>query len=102
MSTFFDEILNGIIENPLVAAVLTWTEKKKVFFVQQGIKSANKELEACTIDKSHAPVYYLELLDGKIQKIDMTDSSNITILYAKSGGSWANRTTTNVYTKGGV
>lgn len=99
----FDDILDGLIENPVIRAALNWHEKRKVFFVNQGVKSALGEVRfPCTIDKSHDPIFYLEYSNDKIIKIDTTDSSNITILTATTGGTWANRTTDNTYTKGGV
>lgn len=97
----FEEALNDVIDDD-IEDLFGDSSKTIAKMVQQGIKKANKEFEACTIDISNDPVFYFELLDGRIQKIDKTDRSNITILYAQSGGTWANRATTNVYTKGGV
>lgn len=74
---------------------------KEIFY---GVKEAlgfmsNLSAVVAWDDTTTPDTVYLKYLSGKIDKISLTAK---TILTAQSGGTWANRATSNVYTEGGV
>ena len=101
----YKDKINSVIDSEF-KNLISLSKKELVFLLTGGMKKVlsedTQENKVVTVDKSSAPVFYVEYLSGTIEKIDTTDDSNITILTAQSGGVWANRKTTNVYTKGGV
>jgi len=78
--------------------------RPEAVFIKEGTTAALTDTQATQAvvawdDTTTVNVVYLKYLSGKIDKVNKVDK---TILTAQSGGTWANRATTNVYTEGGV
>lgn len=81
----FGEILDAVIENPLVRPLLNWGEKKKAFFVQQGVKSAllfdeNGRLETTAVLEAQS-------VDVTVGDVDLSGDSILALQAVKSNTS---------------